>query len=247
VRPIQTEEVPTDVGLLLVHSDDEVITPIIRAHGTWEPELGEQLRGLLKPGMTAVDVGGNIGYVALLMAEAVGPGGKVVTIEPDPRNAELLRRNAERTRGAPIEVIEAAAWSEPGELELALSDSNTGDHRVGMIDAERETVSVPAVTLDDALPDSVDLILMDTQATEHFALRGAQALVRRSRPLLFVEFWPQGIREGGDDPLAVLVGYRDMGLRVSGAEGVLPEDFGELVGAVDQADVPFTTLRLDPA
>jgi FkbM family methyltransferase len=196
--------------------------------------------------MTAVDVGGNIGYVALLMAEAVGPTGKVVAIEPDPRNADVLRRNAERTRGAPIEVIEAAAWSEPGQLELALNDSNTGDHRVGMVAAERETVAVPAVILDDVLPDSVDLMLMDTQATEHVALRGARELVRRSRPLLFVEFWPQGIREGGADPLAVLDGYREMGLRLSGAEGELPEDFGELVAAVENAEMPFTTLRLDP-
>ena len=246
MKPLNLEEVETDLGPILVHADDLVITPIIRAHGTWEPELGQILREELGPGMTAVDVGGNIGYVALLLAEAVGPGGRVVAVEPDPRNAEALRRNAERTRGAPIEVIEAAAWSEPGEVELELHDSNTGDHRVGLEDAGREKVSVPAVRLDDVLPDSVDLILMDTQATEHVALAGAEELLRRARPVLFIEFWPAGIREGGGEPRAVLDGYRDLGLRLSGAEGELPTDHGELVAAVESSEVPFTTLRLDP-
>jgi FkbM family methyltransferase len=247
MRPIHTEEAQTDLGPLLIHSDDEVISPIIRAHGTWEPELGEKLRAVLRPGMTAVDVGGNIGYTALLMAEAVGPEGRVFAIEPDPRNAHVLRLNAERTRGAPVEVVEAAAWSEPGELELALSESNTGDHRVGLTGAGRETVSVRAVALDDVLPASVDLLLMDVQAAEHVALRGARELLRRSRPLVFVEFWPTGIREAGDDPLSVLEEYAESGFAITGAEEPLPSDLAELVAAVEGSEMTFTTLRLEPA
>jgi FkbM family methyltransferase len=246
VVEVNTEELETDVGPLLVHADDEVITPIIRARGTWEPELGEQLRALLRPGMTAVDVGGNIGYVALLMAECVGASGRVIAVEPDPRNAEVLRRNAARTRGARIEVIEAAAWSEPTTLDLGLHETNTGDHRVGLEATGRARVEVPAVRLDDVLPQKVDLILMDTQASEHVAIRGAAQLIERSRPVLLVEFWPQGVREAGTDPVSVLDGYRAMGLRVTGAEGELPSDPGHLVQAVDAAEVPFTTLRLDP-
>jgi FkbM family methyltransferase len=245
VTNVNLEEVQTDVGPLLVHADDEVITPIIRANGTWEEELGAELRSRLRPGMTAVDVGGNIGYVALLMAEQVGPSGRVVAVEPDPRNAHVLRLNAERTRGAPIEVVEAAAWSEPGVLDLGLHETNTGDHRVGSAEGERTTVQVPAVRLDDVLPAQVDLMLMDTQASEHVALRGARQLLERSRPLLFVEFWPQGLREAGTDPVSVLDGYRAMGLRIRGAEGELPTDPGELVQAVDAAEVPFTTLLLE--
>ena len=242
---IDLEEVETDVGPLLLHADDAVITPIIRASGVWEEELGTLLRSLLKPGMTAVDVGGNIGYVALLMAEAVGPSGRVVAIEPDPRNAHVLRLNAGRTRGARIEVIEAAAWSEPGELDLGLHDSNTGDHRIGIEGDGRATVSVRAVRLDDVLSHA-DLILMDTQASEHLAVRGARRLLENSRPVLMVEFWPQGLREAGADPVAVLDGYRAQGLRAVGAEGDLPADHGELVRAVDAAETPFTTLRLEP-
>lgn len=247
VPDVRLEELETDVGPLLVHADDEVITPIIRARGTWEEELGAQIKSLLKPGMTAVDVGGNIGYFALLMAEQVGASGRVVAVEPDPRNAHVLRLNAARTRGAPIEVIEAAAWSEPGRLQLGLNETNTGDHRVGMVDPARRTVAVEALRLDDVLPDRVDMILMDTQASEHVALRGARELLARSRPITFVEFWPGGIRDAGGDPVAVLAEYGEMGLTVQGAEGELPADPTALVRAVEEAELPFTTLRLLPA
>lgn len=246
VAELNLEEVETDLGPLLVHADDPVITPIIRAHGTWEPELSAELRSLLRPGMTAVDVGGNIGYMALMMAERVGPSGLVFAVEPDPGNAAVLRQNAARSRGARVEVIEAAAWSEATTLDLGLATANTGDHRVGLVEDGRETVPVRAVRLDDVLPERVDLILMDAQASEHVALRGARRLLERARPLVFVEFWPQGLREAGADPVAVLGEYRKMGLRVSGAEGELPGDPAELVATVEAAEVPFTTLRLEP-
>jgi SAM-dependent methyltransferase len=183
-------------------------------------ELGEPLRSILRPGMTAVAVGSNIG-TALLMAQLVGPAGKVVAVEPDPGNAAVLRQNAARTRGAPIEVIEAAAWSTPG-------------------------VAVKAVRLDDVLPGRVDLILMDTQGTADVGLQGAMRIMERYRPPVLVKFWPQGLREAKADPVSVLDGYRALGLLASGAEAPLPNDPGEMVQAIDGAAQPFTTLRLDP-
>lgn len=48
-------------------------------------ELGGRLRSLLRPGMTAVLVGGdNDGHLAALIAERVGPSGRAVALEPGP-------------------------------------------------------------------------------------------------------------------------------------------------------------------
>ena len=38
-----------------------------------------------------MDLGANIGYITLLMAELVGPNGRIYAIEPDPSNFELLK------------------------------------------------------------------------------------------------------------------------------------------------------------
>ncbi len=246
MEEIDLQELETDVGPLLVYPGDEGITPNIRATGAREEDLATQVRSFLRRGMTAVDVGANVGYFALCMAEQVGRSGRVIAIEPDPRNARVLRLNAERTRGARIEVIEAAAWAEPGDLNLSLNATNTGDHRVGLAGGERETVSVRAVRLDDFLPEGVDLMLFDTRASEHLAVRGASRLLERSRPRLLVTFCPQGLREIDTDPVTVLDGYREMGLQMSGAESDLPSDPGELVVAMDANGLESTTLRLDP-
>lgn len=257
-RAVPAQELPphveadTDVGRMYLHAGDEVVTPILRDRGGWDPEETEALRAALAPGMTVLDVGANVGYVTLLAARAVGPDGRVLAVEPHPDNVRLLRANLDRHGLAQVEVVAAAAWDAPGSVELSECASNTGDHRVGALTAERPVLDVPAVRLDDVAGDAdVGVIKLDTQATEHVALRGASRILERCRPLIVAEYWPEGIRVFGDDPLAVLRGYRELGYSISVAE--LPDldtaDLEALMGAVDARPAPFggfVTLVLRP-
>lgn len=87
-RPLRSDavvEAETDIGPLLLHAGDEVMTPLISAQGTWEAEEAAWLRRVLRPGMSVVDVGANVGYFAVLMAQIVGPTGAVVAVEPEAR------------------------------------------------------------------------------------------------------------------------------------------------------------------
>src|SRR5215470_382081 len=49
-----------------------------------------------KPGGNFLDLGGNIGYFTCLLAKLAGPKGKVVAVEPEPNNRELLLNNVKR-------------------------------------------------------------------------------------------------------------------------------------------------------
>lgn len=60
----------------------------------------------------------------------------------------------------------------------------------------------------------VAVIKLDTQASEHHVLRGATALLSRDRPVILCEYWPQGLRERGEDPLDVLATFRRLGYAV---------------------------------
>ena len=66
--------------------------------------LGGLLRSLLRPGMTVVDVGSGGSELALLMAERVGPSGRVVVVGADPDTTHALRRDAARPGGAQIDL-----------------------------------------------------------------------------------------------------------------------------------------------
>jgi FkbM family methyltransferase len=247
-------EADTDVGRMRLLLADEVITPALRRDGCWEPEEAAALRTRLRPGMTVVDVGANIGYTALVAAQAVRPGGRVIAVEPHPDNVALLRHNAEANAAGAVEVVAAAAWREPGTVRLAVSAVNAGDHRTEALASERATVEVPAVRVDDVVGDAaVDLIKLDCQGCEHVVLAGAAELIARSRPLILAEFWPIGIRQLGDDPAAVLRGYRRMGYALAVLEepglGERPSD-AAIIAAIEAREDPvggFATLVLSPA
>ena len=74
------------------------------AYGLYKPLYGfykavsdraerDMLRDLIKPGMTAIDVGANIGTYTRFLAELVGDAGRIIAFEPHPRNYERLVLN----------------------------------------------------------------------------------------------------------------------------------------------------------
>jgi FkbM family methyltransferase len=248
-------QVMTDVGTLSAHLHDQVITPYLREHGTWEEDDRRLLEAELAPGAVALDVGANIGYMTVAAARAVGRDGMVFAVEPHPDNLALLHANLIRNGVADrVRVIAAAAWDTPGIVDLAESSENTGDHRVQTLQRERTVLKVRALRLDEILPDGkrVAVIKLDTQASEHRVLQGASALLSKDRPVILCEFWPQGLRERGEDPLAILASFRRLGYDVE-----LPHDPG-LTALPDAAVTEtihgrstsphggFTTLRLCP-
>ena len=166
--------VVTDVGELWYPERCQVLTPAVRQSGTWDAPDGAAIRAALAPGMTVVDVGAHVGYFALLAAQCVGPGGKVVAVEPAPENYAMLAANVARAGATQVEPVHGAAWREAGELELRLSPTNTGDHRVYDTGPNRTGTLVRAVALDDVIADCdrLDLVIVDTQGAERAGVGG---------------------------------------------------------------------------
>ncbi len=61
-----------------------------------------------KKGDVVVDVGAHIGLYTLSAAKEVGTSGKVVAIEPDPKNFKLLKENIKRNNYTNVLAIDAA-------------------------------------------------------------------------------------------------------------------------------------------
>ena len=238
----------TAAGPMYLHAHDDVITPDLRRGASLGDDVSV-LEELARDAGTVVDVGANVGFTPLTAARA---GARVVAIEPHPDNVELLRANVERNH-ADVEVIGAAAWDAPGTVTLSEATTNTGDHRAGVAVAGRRELTVPAVRIDDVVPagERVGVIKLDTQATEHVALRGARRLLERCRPVLLVEFWPKGVRDLGEDPVAVLREYAGLGYRRTVLEDPALDELDDeaLVERVHARPGPeggWVTLRLDP-
>jgi hypothetical protein len=65
----------------------------IFATGDYEPDVVAVIRNCLHQGMTAVDVGANVGFFSLLFAKLIGPSGNVLAFEPQPVVLTRLREN----------------------------------------------------------------------------------------------------------------------------------------------------------
>src|SRR6185436_5175915 len=85
-------QVESDAGPIWLESADGVMLPYLKANKTWEPEEGELLRTLVKPGDVFVDVGANVGYFVRLIATHCAPS-QIHAFEPQPTSSTLLALN----------------------------------------------------------------------------------------------------------------------------------------------------------
>lgn len=222
-------EVPTRVGPLLVDLDDRGIGRTLYWYGDYEPGECDLLEALATPGMTALDVGANVGFHTLLLSRRVGASGRVVAVEPAPGNLRLLERNVARGAvGGNVLTLGCALADRPGELALSLDPHNAGMHRLASgraADGDRR-VAVAATTLDALVAEHrlrLDLVKMDVEGAEGKVLAGGAASLERHRPLLLMEVNPPALARLGTpvrdllDRLAAL-GYHAWRLAAGGLE-----------------------------
>lgn len=215
--PARLVRADTDVGTLWLHAHDTVITPWIQHYRMWEPETASLLRTEVHSGMGVLDIGANIGYHTLLCAQRVGSEGRVIALEPEPGNFALLCANLWHAQVANVEPLRVAAAAYNGRIALSLSVDNTGDHRTFPGVVHGNTPTVPCARVDDLLrlETAIDVVKLDIQGSDHYAVQGMERTLARWRPTVVVEFWPHGIREMGDDPADVLRYYRSLGYTLS--------------------------------
>ena len=180
--------------------------------GDYEPHLRALFGRLVGPDWCCLDVGANIGANTLALA-ALATAGRVAAFEASARNFAHLQANAAALPPpkAEMTLVHAAAWDQPGSVDLADSDELAGGSHVtwqaetldgleqvwGLPDAEFTYTTrierVAAIRLDDWVAANlgrVDLIKLDVEGAEQHALRGARQTLARQRPLLVTEYNP---------------------------------------------------------
>ena len=227
-RPVR---IPDRFGnVLWCPSLDEPIAVGLFAHGVYEPDtLGAILSRLNVRGIF-VDVGANVGAIALPVA-ARRPDAQVVCIEADPSIAAILRRNVVENTRLNIKVVECLA----GPVDdPAVSFYCAPDHKFGMGSVGPQFHAAPLTlrqrALDDVLDelglDSVDIVKLDVEGAERGVLQG---LVRRLTgprpPAVVFEFadWAEAripVQAPGDAQEFIMsLGYRVFVLAPGGAAG----------------------------
>jgi len=190
------KEIAPSLRLFLDLSD--VAIGLNVARGLYETRELAYARSAVRPGDVALDVGANIGFFTVHLADVVGPSGHVHAFEPFEQNVALLERSiAENRFGERVTVHRAAVGDRAGRtemiaLELAKGARNSGGAYLrpasGDVPREHVVLDVPIVALDAVeLPARVAFVKIDVEGAEPLAFRGARRLLDRDRPKILSE------------------------------------------------------------
>lgn len=192
--------------------------------GMYEPPITRVFLRHVPHRGVVVDAGANWGYFSLIAAAAVGRDGRVIALEPDPRQFDALGANVALNAFRQVETVRAAAADRAGTLTLAGYDdreANRGVSRIAFASdagAAGHRFEVTAATIDaitEGLP-IVDLVKIDVEGAEDLVLAGMQRGLdgHRYRAIL-LELHPPLLRERGVDPEACLRRLQSAGYRGS--------------------------------
>lgn len=177
--------------------DDKFVGQRI-ALGKYEPYLTKLMLGKINKNDVILDIGANIGYYTVLMADKVK---KVIAIEPDPTNFEILQKNIKENKLKNVVAVQAALGNENKKMGIYESKENYGDHR--MWGKGKENLTVFCRRLDDLLKElqeeKVDFIKMDVQGFEAEVIKGGEKMFLENKPTMFFEYWPWGIEKAESD------------------------------------------------
>jgi len=194
---------------LHVIPDDPGISSELRIFNVHEPITTEKTLEVLKEGMVCLDIGSNIGYYTLLESKAVGNSGKVIAVEPSPRNFDFLKNNLKLEKVTNVEAYNLAIGDKDGEVKFAISDrSNLGyviSDDQDLIERTSEKVSkkpkmtrtlmvikVPMKKIDSFLEEKklerLDFVRMDIEGFEIKLFEGFWNTITKFKPIIQMEF-----------------------------------------------------------
>ncbi len=165
-----------------VDTTDIGLSSHLMLDGYWEMWVTETIADLVRPGMVVADIGANIGYFTLLMAELVGPTGRVHAFEPNPRLAELVNKSLMVNGFSRHATMHQTALGDQNDHSMMLvvpRDTPMNAYILPMgSEGHPDGVEVPVARLDsrDDWRD-IEMAKIDVEGAEEIIWAGAQGLL----------------------------------------------------------------------
>ena len=221
-------------------------------NGTYEPHLVALLERLTPPGGTVLDVGANVGLIAVPLARRLAPtNGRVIAVEPIPENADRIERSA-ALNGLELTVHRVALGDRHQHVRMRREDgwgATTGNavlEQVASVIPTGVDHDVEMLTLDELAPElgPVDVIKIDAEGADILILQGAKNYLTTTRPIVHAEF-SRGLTPGfGQTFLDVVPLCSELRYRIAGFDAAgRPAEREAEVGLRDVLLVPEERLE----
>lgn len=196
-------------GLFLVDVEDQNVGRKLSHNGEYGLDELARLLSVINDHSRVLVVGSHIGTLAIPTSERCS---QLTAIEANPKTFRLLELNLLINGCSNVRAINVAASDKKEIIQFVMNRANSGgSKRVPVVRDyayfydSPEIISVQAQPLDEVLAgEYFDVILMDIEGSECFALRGMQVMLA-SAQVLFMEFVPHALRNVANVSVAELV------------------------------------------
>jgi len=186
---------------------------VILADGAYEYFESQLILQILAQSRVFLDIGANIG-IYTLMAVCSNPDIQVLSFEPNPEIASKLEKNLSINQllGSSTARVICSALGDSKDTEGTLfvpSFTGSGGASLKNLHPEEESakeIQIPISTIDRQTSDLhfVDLIKIDIEGYEFFAIRGGIETIRHYKPTIFIELLRKWMKPFGTNPQQVV-------------------------------------------
>jgi len=155
----------------------------------WESLIGRTISVCARKDGLCLDIGANMGFHTLVMSKSVGPGGRVISFEPDLRNLSALINNIRLNKISHIlpvslalsDHVQIVNMAAPSGINYGLSNLRES--------AEGNKGHLAMVVRGDMLPllkhgETVSLVKIDVEGLEVQVLSGLSGILDRIQHLI---------------------------------------------------------------
>jgi len=174
-------------GIMLYNLNDTHLGTMLDLYGEYSEAEADMFRHFLKPGMTAVEVGANIGAHTLALAGIVGPQGRVLAFEPQRIVFQMLCANLAVNGIEHVDAHWAAVGSAPGRITVPRLAGTQRTNFGGLAVGGGQGDEVSLLTLDSLELPACDFLKIDVEGMERDVILGTRQTIRRLRPTISVE------------------------------------------------------------
>jgi FkbM family methyltransferase len=188
VFPVFTRQKACRYGTMLFNPNDTYIGRSLDLYGEFSEGEVDLFRQLVQPGQVVVEVGANIGAHTVVLAQLVGPRGRVLAFEPQRLLYQMLCANLALNNITNVVGVQQAVGAAHGTVNVPVLDptmeNNFGGVSVGPDESGEPVLMAP---LDAYDLKACDFLKVDVEGMEEDVLRGAMGLISRCQPTLYVE------------------------------------------------------------
>ncbi len=174
----------------------------------FEHEEEKFLLNNIQKGMTVFDIGANIGWITIIMAQAVGPQGRVHSFEPYPPIFNHLQLNIALNELSQVSANCLALGNTSGVIPFYIfpegfevyNSIGAGERREGQ--SAHQKINVPVTQLDHYCQENhisqIDLIKIDVEGAEEIVLKGASRILKENpQVIIMMELFEPSAKQCG--------------------------------------------------